>query len=92
MHLKVCYILDIDSCLHEIRRFVSRKGYPETKISDNEKNFTASKKLMNLNNISIENYYFTEQLSQHNTDWKLHSPLAPQVGGLWERIYQTAKR
>ena len=66
VHLEVCHSLDTDSCLLAIRRFVSRRGYPEIIISDNGTNFTASKKVMNLDNISIDNSYIAQQLSQQN--------------------------
>ena len=91
VHLEVCHSLDTDSCLLAIRRFVSRRGYPEIIISDNGTNFTASKKVMNLDNISIDNSYIAQQLSQ-NIVWKMNPPLAPHFGGIWERIIQTAKR
>ena len=92
VHLEVCHSLDTDSCLLAIRRFVSRRGYPEIIISDNGTNFTASKKVMNLDNISIDNSYIAQQLSQQNIVWKMNPPLAPHFGGIWERIIQTAKR
>ena len=92
VHLEVCHSLDTDNCLLAIRRFVSRRGYPEIIISDNGTNFTASKKLMNLDNISIDNSYITQQLSQQNVVWKMNPPLAAHFGGVWERTIQTAKR
>ena len=91
VHLEVCDSLDTDSLL-AIRRFVSRRGYPEIIISDNGTNFTASKRVMNLDSISIDNSYIAQQLSQQNIVWKMNPPLAPHFGGIWERIIQTAKR
>ena len=92
VHLEVCHSLDTDSCLLAIRRFVSRRGYPEIKISDNGKNFTASKKVLNLDNISIDNSYIVQQLSQQNIVWKMNPQIVPHFGGVWEKIIQTAKR
>ena len=92
VHLEVCHSLDIDSCLLAIRRFVSRRGFPEITISDNGTNFTASKNVMNLDNISIDNSYIAQQLSQQNIVWKMNPPLDPIFGGAWERIIQTAKK
>ena len=64
VHLEVCHSLDTDSCLLTIRRFVSKRGYPEIIISDNGTNFTVSKKVMNLDNISYDNSYIA------NIVWK----------------------
>ena len=66
VHLEVCHILDTDSCLLAIRRFVSRRGYPEIIISDSGTIFTASKKVMILDNISLDNSYIAQQLLQQN--------------------------
>ena len=46
---------------------------------------------MNLDNISIDNFYIAQQLSQQNKVWKMNQPLAPHFG-VWERIIQTTKR
>ena len=80
VHLEVCQSLDTDNCLLAIRCFVSRRGYPEIIISGNGTNFTASKKVMNLDNISIDNSYTAQQLSQQNIVWKMNPPLAPHFG------------
>ena len=79
VHLEVCHSL-------------SRRGYPEIIISDNVTNFTASKKVMNLDNISIDKSYIALQLLQQNIVWTMNLPLAPHFGGVWKRIIQTAKR
>ncbi|XP_075253255.1 uncharacterized protein LOC142345059 [Convolutriloba macropyga] len=75
-----------------IRRFVSRRGYPELIISDNGSNFTSAKKMLDLNKINVDNDYIKSQLQQQNITWKLNPPLAPHFGGIWERLIQSAKR
>ena len=81
VHLEVCQSLDTDSCLLAIRRFVSRRGYPELTISDNGSNFTSAKKMLDLSRISIDNDYIKSQLQQQNITWKMNPPLAPHFGG-----------
>ena len=90
--MEVCQSLDTDSCLLAIRRFVSRQGYPELIISDNGSNFTSAKKMLDLSKISVDNNHIKSQLQQQNTTWKLNPPLAPNFGGIWERLIQSAKR
>ena len=81
VHLEVCQTLDTDSCLLAVRRFVSRRGYPELIISDNGSNFTSAKKMLDLSKISIDNDYIKSQLQQQNNTWKMNPPLAPHFGG-----------
>ena len=81
VHLEVCQTLDTDSCLLAIRRFVSRRGYPKLIIFDNGSNFTSAKKMLDLNNFSVENNYSKSQLQQQNIKWKLNPTLAPHFGG-----------
>ena len=92
VHLEVCQTLDTDSCLLAIRRFVSRRGFPELIVSDNGSNFTSAKKMLDLSKINIGNNYIKSQLQQQNITWKLNPPLAPQFGGILERLIQSAKR
>ena len=63
MHLEVCHSLDTDNCLLAIRRFVSRRGYSEIIISEKGTNFTASKKVMNCDNITIDKSYIAQLIA-----------------------------
>ena len=92
VHLEVCYSLDNNSCSLTIRRFVSRERYPAIIIPDNGTNFAVSKKVMNLDNISLGISCIAQQLLQQDIVCKMSPPHAPQIGGIWERINQTAKR
>ena len=78
-----------------IRRFVSRRGYPDLIVSDNGKNFIGAKQAMRLKfsrGYKPDNEYIRLQLAQQNIQWTFNPPLAPHVGGVWERLIQTAKR
>ena len=92
VHLEICQTMDTDSCLLAIRRFVSRRGYPEVSISDNGSNFTSAKKMLNLNKISVDNNYIKSQLQQQNITWEVNPPRASHFGGIWERLIQSAQR
>ena len=49
VHLEVCEDLSTDCLLMAIRRFVSRRGYPDVIVSDNGKNFVGANQAMKLN-------------------------------------------
>ena len=95
VHLEVCEDLSTDCLLMAIRRFVSRRRYPDVIVSDNEKNFVGSNHSMKLNfqeNYKPDNNYVRLQLAQHNIQWTFNPPLAPHFGGVWERPISSAKR
>ena len=95
VHLEVCLDLSNDCLLMTIRRFVSRRGYPDLNVSDNGKNFIGAIQAMKLKfqrSYKPENEYIRLQLAQQNIQWIFNPPLAPHFGGVWERLIQTAKR
>ena len=95
IHLEVCHDLSTDCLLMTIRRFVSRRGYPDLIVSDNGKNFIGANQAMKLKfqrSYKPDNEYIRLQLAQQNTKWTFNPPMAPHFGGVWERLIQTAKR
>ncbi|XP_075243752.1 uncharacterized protein LOC142338004 [Convolutriloba macropyga] len=95
VHLEVCHDLSTDCLLMTIRRFVSRRGYPDLIVSDNCKNFIGANQAMRFKfqrSYKPDNEYIRLQLDQQNIQWTFNPPLAPHFGGVWERLIQTAKR
>ena len=73
-------------------RFIARRGYPNTIISDNGTNFVGAaselKAFMNeWDKAQIEN-----DLAQKRIVWKFNPPGAPHFGGIWERLVQSCKK
>ena len=94
VHLDVCHDLSTDCLLVAIHGFVSRR-WSDLIVTDNGENFTWTNPAMKLyfqRNYQPENEYIRLQLAQRNIHWTSNSPLAPHVGGVWERLIQTAKR
>ena len=95
VHLEVHNDLSTDCRLMTIRRFVSRRGYPDLIVSDNCKNFLWANQAMRFKfqrSYKPDNEYIRLQLAQQNLQWTFNPPLAPHFGGVWERLIQTAKR
>ena len=95
VHLEVCEDLSTVCLLMAIRRFVSRRGYPDVIVSDNGKNIVGANQAMKLNfqeNYKPQNNYIRLQLAQQNIQWTFIPPLAPHFGVVWERLIQSAKR
>ena len=95
VHLELCEDLSTDCLPMAIRRFVSRRGYPDVIVSDNGKNFVGANQAMKLNfqeNYKPDNNYIRLQLAQQNIQWTFNPPLAPHFGGVWERLIQSSKR
>ena len=95
VHLEVCHDLSTDCLFMTIRRFVSRRGYPDLILSDNDEYLIGANQAMKLKlqrGYKLDNGYIRLQLAQQNSQWTFNPPLAPHFGGVWERLIQTAKR
>ena len=89
VHLEVCQDLSTECLLMTIRRFVSRRGYPDLIVSGNGKNFIGANQPMRFKfqrSYKPDNEYIRLQLAQQNIQWTFNPPLAPHFGGVWERL------
>jgi len=92
VHLEVAGDMSTDSFLLTLRRFIARRGKPQTIYSDNCTNFVGAevelRKALNLLNQSNLNNYLLER----NIKWKFNPPSSPWMGGASESIVKLAKR
>lgn len=79
VHLEVTDSLTTRDFVCAFRRFVARRGIPETVYSDNAKTFKSA--LQNLNSI----------YKSQTPEWKFIAPRAPWWGGFWERMVRNIK-
>ena len=86
VHIEVAQSLDTESCLAAVTRFIARRGYPNTIISDNETNFVGAaielKAFMN----EWDKAKIESDLAQIKIAWKFNPPGAPHFGGICERL------
>ncbi|XP_039313012.1 uncharacterized protein LOC105206618 [Solenopsis invicta] len=94
VHLEAVSDLTSDAFLAALRRFVSRRGHPNTIYSDNVTNFVDAKKeleelykaIRTTFSKPIDNYCVSRQVQ-----WKFIPPHAPHMGGPWEAGIKSCK-
>ena len=77
MILDVIPSLSAESFIRSFRRFISRRGCPDSIISDNGKNFVSK---------GSQNF-----ISNLNVRWHFNLPLTPWHGGFFEHVVRSAK-
>jgi hypothetical protein len=96
VHLELANSLDTSSLIMVIRNFVNRRGLPKTIYSDNGTNMHGAnneliKNMQQINWKQIEENGYTLSPGDIKTKWKFITPLAPHMGGAWERLVRTVK-
>ena len=92
VHIEVAQSLDTESFLATVTRFIAWRGYLNTIISDNGRNFVGAanelKTFMNeWGKAKIES-----DLAQKKIVWKFNPPGAPHFGRICERLVQICKK
>ncbi|XP_055585541.1 uncharacterized protein LOC129738386 [Uranotaenia lowii] len=96
VHIELVGNLTTDAFLAALRRFMSRRGYPQHIYSDNATNFCGAKSELNAlfkmfhNRADVEN--IQSSLAAVRIVWHLIPPRAPNFGGLWEAAVKVAKK
>ena len=78
-------MLDTDSCINAIRRFLCRRGPVLTIRTDCGTNFMCAKKELETAATQID------QLTTH-VQWLFNPPFAAHFGGVWERLIRLVKK
>lgn len=93
IHLELVTELTTEAFLAAFRRFVSRRGKPESIFSDNGKNFVGARaELKELANFLSKNEQaLTEIIVNEGVNWKFIPPHSPHFGGLWEAGIKSCK-
>ena len=91
IHLELSEKLNTDSFINVLRRFISRRGKPNTIQCDNGSNFLGATRelaesLRDLNQDAIGDFALDQGIK-----WQFNPPEAPHMGGVWERMVQTVK-
>ncbi|XP_075241733.1 uncharacterized protein LOC142336705 [Convolutriloba macropyga] len=71
-----------------VTRFISRRGYPSTIISDNSTNFVGAAKELKAFMDEWDKTKTESDLAEKKFVWKFHPLGGPHFGGIWERLVQ----
>ncbi|XP_033314517.1 uncharacterized protein LOC117213259 [Bombus bifarius] len=96
VHVELVSDLTTDAFLAALRRFISRRGYCATILTDNGTNFVgANRELQELRTLlqsddhqdRVQNF-----LADRQIQWRFNPPNSPHFGGLWEAAVKAFKR
>ena len=92
VHLEVLSGLDAGSFINGLKRFIARRGQPESITCDNGTNFVGgrselAKSIKSLDFKKIENYAAVKDV-----EWRFNPPYASHMGGVWERLIRTIRK
>ncbi|XP_033317809.1 uncharacterized protein LOC117215568 [Bombus bifarius] len=96
VHVELVSDLTTDAFLAALRRFISRRGYCATILTDNGTNFVgANRELQELRTLlqsddhqdRVQNF-----LADRQIQWRFNPPNSPHFGGLWEVAVKAFKR
>ncbi|XP_053686701.1 uncharacterized protein LOC128736247 [Sabethes cyaneus] len=90
VRLEVVHSLSTQSCVMAIRRFVARRGSPETFHSDNGTNFVGASNLL-ANQVQNIHEDCAVTFTNGETSWLFNPPSTPHMGGCWERMVRSVK-
>ena len=90
--IEMAAVLDTDSFINVLRRFLARRGQVNLIRSDNGSNLVGAEKELRLslrewNQAQIESF-----LLQKGISWNFNAPTASHHGGVWERLIRSTRR
>ncbi|XP_065085825.1 uncharacterized protein LOC135707839 [Ochlerotatus camptorhynchus] len=91
IHIEVVHSLTTSSCIMAIRNFVARRGRPRKFYSDRGTNFVGAAREMKKLEEVIDHDEIMREFTSTETEWVFNPPLAPHMGGSWERLIRTVK-
>ena len=92
VHIEIAFTLETDSFIDALRRFIARRGQPQTINSDNGLNFVGANKELQ-SSIKEWNSWCTQNwMLQNGIKWKFHPPYASHFGGIWEREIRSIRK
>ncbi|XP_062538119.1 uncharacterized protein LOC134206418 [Armigeres subalbatus] len=92
IHIEVVHTLSTDSCIMAIRNFIARRGTPRMIYTDRGTNFIGASRQMKEAAQAVNTDEVMKEFITSDTNWSFNPPLAPHMGGSWERLIGSVKR
>ena len=90
--MEIFQLLDTQSCLDAVQRFIARRGKPKTIISDNRTNFVGAASELKAAFKELNHCEMQRNLAQNGIQWTFSPPAAPHIVGAWELSVKSSKR
>ncbi|GBP77541.1 hypothetical protein EVAR_98994_1 [Eumeta japonica] len=90
VHMEVASSLSADSMIMALRRFMARRGQPDTLYSDHGTNFVGAAAELSRARLEIEER-MSDEATTRAIRWLRIPPHAPHMGGSWERLVRSIK-
>ncbi|XP_036348065.1 uncharacterized protein LOC118757462, partial [Rhagoletis pomonella] len=91
VHIEIAYSLNTNSCILAIRNFIARRGIPREFFSDNGTNFIGAERELRQAVAEVNRNELVRTFTSSHTKWNFNPPLAPHMGGAWERLVRSIK-
>jgi len=91
VHLELVESLTTDSCINAIRRFIGRRGVPNTITSDCGTNFKGADRELRESLRDIDQESISNFATDNHFTWHFNPPESPHMGGAWERMVRSVK-
>ena len=91
VHLELAGSLSTDSFIMALTRFTARRGHPKEIYSDNGTNFKGAANELREALKELDQKKIETETTMNGTKWHFIPPLAPHMGGSWERLVKAVK-
>ncbi|KAG7296354.1 hypothetical protein JYU34_021493 [Plutella xylostella] len=91
VHIELAGSLTTDSAIMALRRMMNRRGNPKVIYSDNGTNFRGANTELKRVLKEVDQSEVSKFLTNERIEWRFNPPLAPHMGGCWERLVRSVK-
>lgn len=91
VYIHILHSLSTSSFIMGFQTFISRCGTPRVIYCDNGRNFVGAERVLKEEFAKIDMHLVMKEFVSPELEWRFNPPLAPHMGGSWERLIRTIK-